>query len=86
MARFWQRSLREIVESSSKWTEITDADAVRRHAEALLHHHVLRAADALQLGAALVATDGDRSALEFVTFDRRLTAAAASEGFAVLGG
>lgn len=86
MASLWQRSLREIVESSARWTEITDADAVCRQAEHVLQRHLLRATDALQLGAALTAADGNQSAFEFVTFDRRLAAVAAREGFAILGG
>ncbi|MGB3551121.1 MAG: hypothetical protein WA993_10545 [Candidatus Binatus sp.] len=47
--------------------------------------HSLRAADALQLGAALVAADGDPQSLELVTLDRRLADAARREGFPVLG-
>jgi predicted nucleic acid-binding protein len=86
MAVNWERSLREIAESSATWTEIAEAEAVRRKAEDVLQRHLLRAADALQIGAALIAADGDRSAVEFVTFDRRLAAAAAREDFAILGG
>jgi predicted nucleic acid-binding protein len=47
--------------------------------------HPLRAADALQLGAALFAADGDPQSLELVTLDRRLADAARREGFPVLG-
>ena len=47
--------------------------------------HPLRTADALQLGAALVAADGDPQSLELVTLDRRLADAARREGFPVLG-
>jgi len=47
--------------------------------------HPLRAADALQLSAAIVAADGDPSSLELVTLDRRLAEAAMLEGFPVLG-
>lgn len=47
--------------------------------------YALRAADALQLGAALVAADGDPQSLELVTLDRRLAEAALQEGFPVLG-
>ena len=46
--------------------------------------HPLRAADALQLGAALVAADGDPQSLELVTLDNRLAEAARLEGFSVL--
>ena len=47
--------------------------------------HPLRAADALQLGAALVATDLDPAGLELVTFDERPALAALKEGFSVPG-
>ena len=47
--------------------------------------HPLRAADALQLGAALVATDLEPAGLELVTLDERLATAAEKEGFTVLG-
>jgi predicted nucleic acid-binding protein len=47
--------------------------------------HPLRAADALQLGAAIVAAEGDPSSLELVTLDHRLAEAAQREGFPVLG-
>jgi len=45
----------------------------------------LRAADALQLGAAIVAADGEPETLEVVTLDRRLADAARREGFPILG-
>ena len=46
--------------------------------------HPLRAADALQLGAALVVAENRTAPLTFVTFDRRLAEAAEREGFEVL--
>jgi predicted nucleic acid-binding protein len=45
--------------------------------------HTLRAADALQLGAAAVAAEGVPSSLDIVTLDNRLAAAARREGFTV---
>jgi hypothetical protein len=57
----------------------------RRPAERLVSVHPLRAADAVQLGAALVAADLDPAGLELVTFDERLATAAEKEGFSVLG-
>jgi len=45
----------------------------------------LRAAEAMQLAAALVATDSNPNGLELVTLDERLATAAEKEGFAVLG-
>jgi hypothetical protein len=45
----------------------------------------VRAADALQLGAALVASGGFPGGLEVVTLDRRQAEAAEREGSRVLG-
>jgi predicted nucleic acid-binding protein len=72
---------RELGES---WHEIVPSDAVRRTAERLLRTHPLRAADALQLAAALVAADHDPASLEMVCLDERLRLAARREGFSVL--
>jgi uncharacterized protein len=43
--------------------------------------HPLRAADALQLAAAVVAAERDPPSLEFVSLDDRLLEAASREGF-----
>jgi uncharacterized protein len=84
LAALWERAIREVHEVASRWIEIWDADATRRHAE---RHgaSAARLADALQLGAALVAADGEPQSLELVTLDRRLAEAARREGFPVLG-
>jgi predicted nucleic acid-binding protein len=81
----WNRAIREVHEVASRWTEISDAAATRLHAERIVMDYPLRAADALQLGAAIVAADGDPQSLELVTLDRRLADAARREGFPVLG-
>ena len=81
----WNRAIREVHEVASRWIEIYDAVAARLHAERLVMEHPLRTADALQLGAALVAADGDPQSLELVTLDNRLAEAARREGFPVLG-
>jgi hypothetical protein len=80
----WNRAIREVHEVASRWIEISDAAATRLHAERIVMEHPLRAADALQLGAALVAADGDPQSLELVTLDNRLAEAARREGFPVL--
>jgi predicted nucleic acid-binding protein len=67
------------------WHEIVPSDAVRRTAERLLRTHPLRAADALQLAAALIAADHDPTSLEIVCLDEPLRVAARREGFSVLG-
>ena len=66
------------------WTTVEDAAPVDRRARRLLALHPLRAADALQLAAALVACDERPHVLPFVTLDDRLGEAARREGFAVL--
>jgi predicted nucleic acid-binding protein len=68
------------------WHEVSPTDTLRRTAERLLRVHPLRAADSLQLAAALVAANHDPHSIEFVCLDARLAAAARREGFSVLGG
>jgi predicted nucleic acid-binding protein len=85
LAVLWNRAMRELHQAASTWTQISDAVAARLNAERIVVDHPLRAADALQLGAALVAEDGERQSLELVTLDRRLADAARREGFPVLG-
>ena len=76
---------RHFLDAWERWSEVTAADIVRRHAERIVGTHSLRASDALHIGAALVAAEHEPGTLEFVTFDRRQAAAAEREGFHVLG-
>jgi predicted nucleic acid-binding protein len=71
---------------AESWHEIVPSDAVRRTAERLLRTHPLRAADSLQLAAALIAADHDPGNLQVVCLDARLSAAARREGFTVVDG
>jgi predicted nucleic acid-binding protein len=71
---------------AESWHEIVPSDAIRRTAERLLRAHPLRAADSLQLAAALIASDHDPVSLEFVCLDVRLARAAQREGFVVVVG
>lgn len=64
--------------------EIVDLAAVRARAVAVLARHTLRAADAAQLGAALLIADPDPASLTMAVLDRRLAAAAEREGLTVL--
>ncbi|MGH8289002.1 MAG: type II toxin-antitoxin system VapC family toxin [Steroidobacteraceae bacterium] len=66
------------------WHEVVPSDAIRRTAERLLRVHSLRAADSLQLSAALIAANHDPSTLEMLCLDSRLAAAARREGFVVV--
>jgi hypothetical protein len=79
------RARREFLDAWERWAEISAIDLVRAHAERIVERHPLRAADALHIGAALVACEGDPSSLEFVTLDTVQAAAAEREGFHVLG-
>ena len=67
------------------WLEVAPSDGVRRSAERLLYRHALKAADALQLAAALEWA-GEGGGGDFVSFDQRLARAAAAEGFTILPG
>jgi predicted nucleic acid-binding protein len=63
---------------------VADVSAVVRRARRLLAAYTLRAADALQLAAALLACEDDPDRFPIVTIDDRLTEAAIREGFIVL--
>jgi uncharacterized protein len=66
-----------------RWIEVLPSERVRELALVLVERHPLRAADALQLAAALVwANERPRSRL-FVCLDGRLADAARKEGFEV---
>ena len=69
---------------TTDWMEVYDLDAVKVRAHRLLGVHPLRAADALQLAAALVGVFDQPGGFEFVTFDAALGEAAEQEGFSVL--
>jgi predicted nucleic acid-binding protein len=65
------------------WHEVQPVEAARRTARRLLRVHSLRAADALQLAAAIVASEDQPASLELVSLDDRLIDAARREGFTV---
>ena len=66
------------------WHEVEPSEDVREVARRLLRVHDLRAADALQLAAAVFAAEARPSTLEFVCRDDRLVEAARREGFPVV--
>lgn len=76
-------ALRRLTTYAASWAEVEPSASVRRTALRLLRVHPLRAADALQLAAALAAAQGDPSTLVFVSGDTRLSTAAEIEGFPV---
>jgi hypothetical protein len=63
--------------------EVQPVEEVRAAACRMLRVHELRAADALQLAAALVWADHQPAGMGFVCLDRQLRAAAEREGFDV---
>jgi predicted nucleic acid-binding protein len=66
------------------WREVQPSVRLRRTAARLLRVHPLRAADALQLAAAVIASDDSPRSLPFMTLDDRLALAAEREGFPVV--
>ena len=77
--------LKRFEELAAGWDEVRDLLPVVKRGVGLLARHGLRAADAAQLGAALLVSEGDPSTLPFVCLDRNLADAAEREGFPVLG-
>lgn len=68
----------------NQWREMPPTQDLRELAKRTLRLHNLRAADALQLAAAITAAERRPPSLEFVTLDERLKDAAEREGFRVL--
>lgn len=79
-------ALRRLRVLGEGWQEVLPSEVVRTTAQRLLRTHPLRAADALQLAAAIVAAEHEPASLPFVSLDERLNDAAAREGFQVLPG
>lgn len=77
-------ALRRLGELRNGWTEVEPGQRLKEHAMRLLRIHALRAADALQLAAAILASRQQPSNMEFVCLDRRLGVAAEKEGFRVI--
>ena len=67
------------------WSEVISIERVRERARRLLETHPVRAADSLQLAAALLTSEENPQGFHFVTLDRLLGNAAKREGFHVLG-
>ena len=80
----FDRSMDQLGLLAEAWIEIEPLEQVRKRAMRLLRLHPLRAADALQLAAALTAADEDPQRLDLVSNDDRLSRAAHREGFTVL--
>ena len=65
------------------WYEVQPSRRIKDSAQRLLRVHPLRAADSLQLAAALAVAEQDPTNVGFVCFDTRLNQAASREGFRI---
>lgn len=77
-------ALARLDEVAAAWHEVQPTERLRTTARRLLRVHDLRAADALQLAAAIAGSDGEPSSLPLVTLDDRLAKAAEREGFHIV--
>ena len=77
------RAWLELARFAAAWEEVLPVESIRLRAESLLRRHLLRAADAFQLAAAMYAAEDRTPSLDFVTLDLRLAVAARAEGFRV---
>ncbi len=78
------RAIAALDELADAWTEIQSIAPVCERALRLLAIHPLRAADAMQLAAALVGVSDQPRGHGFVCTDRRLREAALREGFRIV--
>lgn len=77
-------SLERLDALAAAWQEVEPTPRIRQSAIRMLRVHPLRAADALQLAAALAAAEDNPTTLPIVTYDDRLGEAAEREGFTVV--
>jgi hypothetical protein len=78
-----RKALKRLDDLVEDMDAVNPSEDIRRRAGRLLATHPLRAADALQLAAALAWCDGSPRGDRFVCLDERLGAAALREGFAL---
>jgi predicted nucleic acid-binding protein len=78
------QALNRLAYLRNRWIEVQPTDEVRHAAERLLSVHKLRAADSLQLAAALVWCSHRPRGRHFIGSDGDLANAAEVEGFTVL--
>ena len=69
---------------SAQWVEIQPSEEARQVAERMLKLHPLRAADSMQLSAALIWCNNHPRGKTFICDDNKLLEAAEKEGFNVV--
>jgi predicted nucleic acid-binding protein len=80
-----ERQARRVLQQlADAWSEVQPSELLRGTAERLLAVHALRAADALQLAAALHWCQRQPMNRDLVSFDTRIRDAAYKEGFTIL--
>jgi hypothetical protein len=80
-----ERQARQVLATLGRsWIEIQPTEVLRGRAERLLAVHPLRAADALQLAAALEWRRRQTAETALISFDIRLREAGYKEGFVLL--
>ena len=79
-----RRATDRLMEMAAIWTEIQPGEVLRGRSLRLLSSHNLRAADALQLAAALIWAEERPAGRSFICLDERLRQAARRDGFTVL--
>lgn len=84
-ARETQQAFQELDRLRLRWTEVAPLEEVKSLAERLLGAHPLRAADSLQLAAALIWCNRHPRGKTFVSSDEKLLEAAEKEGFNIIG-
>ncbi|MGA8762242.1 MAG: hypothetical protein WB562_05055 [Candidatus Sulfotelmatobacter sp.] len=77
----WTKSRRLAANLAEAWFVIQPSDALKAKATELVHRYDLRAADALQLAAALVWSHDTPQGRTFLTGDQKLQEAVALSGF-----
>ncbi|MDA2930537.1 PIN domain-containing protein, partial [Acidobacteria bacterium AH-259-O06] len=65
----FRRAKEQLVVLERAWSEVTSVESVRERARRLLETHSLRAADALQLAAAIIVSEDKPPQIPFVTLD-----------------
>jgi len=83
-ARETQQAFQELDRLRLRWTEVAPLEEVRSLAERLLGSYPLRAADSLQLAAALTWCNRHPRGKTFVSGDEKLLEAAEKEGFNIV--
>ena len=76
-------AMKRLTELRRRWIEVQPTEVLRDLAEVLLQRYPLRAADAMQLAAALIWAKQLPRKRMFVCLDSRLAEAASKEGFSV---